>query len=496
MATATTEAPAAGDFFSGETWAGKIFSAGWIDAPVTIDITEPATGETLGTAGAGDPASVAAAAAAAAKAQPEWAATTFLERGAVLRRAASFLERELPAITEWMVRETGSLRSKSEFEVMRAIDQVHQAAALVVQPMGHTVPSWTPGRTSVARRVPVGVAGVITPWNFPLVLGMRSVAPALAVGNAVVLKSDPNSPVSGGVVIARAFEEAGLPPGVLHVLSGGAEVGEAIVTDPNVSMVSFTGSSRVGKRVGELAGARLKPAVLELGGNSPLIVLRDADIEAASSAAAWGAFLHAGQICMAVSRVLVDETIAEEYVSALAERAGRLRAGNPATEEVALGPIINEKQMQRVERIVGDSVAQGASVHAGGNRNGPFYPPTVLADVTPSMPVYAEEIFGPVAPVTTFTEEDEAIELANGTGYGLAAAVQSRSHERAARVAERLRAGMVHVNDQTVNEESPAPFGGFGISGNGGHFGGVANLEVFTKWQWLTSREQAAPFPF
>ena len=240
----------------------------------------------------------------------------------------------------------------------------------------------------------------------------------------------------------------------------------------------------------------LKRVVLELGGNSPLVVLDDADIEAASSAGAWGSFLHQGQICIAVSRHLVHESIVEEYTAALVERAQRLPVGNPATDDVALGPIINEKQVARVQRIVDETVAQGADLRAGGSHDGPFFSPTVLGRVTTEMPAYAEEIFGPVAPVIAFRDDEHAIELANGTDYGLAAAVHSASPQRAQAVADRLRAGMVHVNDQTVNEEPPAPFGGFGVSSNGGHFGGVANLELWTEWQWMTARDKAAPFPF
>jgi benzaldehyde dehydrogenase (NAD) len=268
------------------------------------------------------------------------------------------------------------------------------------------------------------------------------------------------------------------------------------VEDPNVRMISFTGSTATGRIVGETAGRGLKRTVLELGGNSPLVVLEDADIEAASSAGAWGSFLHQGQICLSVSRHLVHESILEEYTAALVERAERLPVGNPATEEVALGPLINEKQLARVRRIVDESVAQGAMVLAGGTNDGLFFKPTVLGDVTTTMPAFVEEIFGPVAPVLAFRDDEHAVELANATDYGLVAAVQSGSPERAAAIADRLRAGMVHVNDSTINEEPPAPFGGTRSSSNGGHFGGVANLELWTEWQWLTGRDKAVPFPF
>jgi benzaldehyde dehydrogenase (NAD) len=477
-------------------WSGRIFSDGWVDAPETIESSEPATGDTLATAGVGNSETVANAAASAARAQRDWAATPTGERAAVVRRAAELMERHRAELIRWLVREGGAIPPKADNEVSAAIGQFDMAASLISHPLGHLMPSAVTGRTSMARRVPIGVVGVICPWNFPLVLPARSVGPALALGNAVILKSDPNTPVSGGVLTARIFEEAGLPEGVLHVLGGGAEVGQAIVEDPNIRMISFTGSTATGRKVGETAGRRLKRMVLEMGGNSPLVVLQDADIEAASSAGAWGSFLHQGQICLSVSRHLVHESIADDYVKALAERASHLPVGNPDKEEVALGPIINEKQLRRIERIVDDSVSQGASLVAGGQHEGPFFEATVLGDVTTSMPAFTDEIFGPVAPVIRFKDDAEAVELANATDYGLAAALQSGSRPRAAAVAEQLRAGMVHVNDSTINEEPPAPFGGFGCSSNGGHFGGVANLELWTEWQWMTSRDKAEPFPF
>jgi benzaldehyde dehydrogenase (NAD) len=497
MTTGVTDRPTEDALLADEsTWSRRIYSDGWVDAPTTIESTEPATGEVLATAGAGNAEAVASAAASAARAQPEWVATPISERMAIIRRAAELLERHRPELTRWLVREGGAIPPKADNEISASIGQFEMAAALISHPLGQLLPTMVPGRTSMARRVPVGVVGVICPWNFPVVLPARSVGPALALGNAVILKSDPNTPVSGGVLLARIFEEAGLPEGVLHVMGGGAEVGQALVEDPNVRMISFTGSTATGRKVGEAAGRNLKRMVLELGGNSPLVVLEDADIEAASSAGAWGSFLHQGQICLAVSRHLVHESIADDYVKALAERASHLPVGNPDKDEVALGPIINEKQVQRVERIVEESVSQGARVVTGGGHEGPFFEPTVLSDVTDSMPAFTDEIFGPVAPVIRFKDDAEAVELANKTDYGLVAAVQSGSQHRAAAVAEQLHAGMVHVNDSTINEEPPAPFGGFGSSSNGGHFGGVANLELWTEWQWVTSREKAEPFPF
>jgi benzaldehyde dehydrogenase (NAD) len=495
-ATAVEGAEQVEDLLVEQGWTGKIFSGGWIDAPVELETLEPATGDVLGTAGAGDEEAIARAAKSAAAAQLEWAATPITERAAVVRRAGEVMERHRDELTRWLVRESGCIPGKAAVEISASIGQLDMAASLISHPLGHVLPSLTPGRSSTARRVPVGVVGVITPWNFPYVLAMRSLGPALALGNAVVLKPDLNTPVTGGVVIARLFEEAGLPEGLLHVIPGGAEVGQALAADPGLRMISFTGSTAAGRLVGETAGRTLKRVVLELGGNCPLVVLDDADIEAASSAGAWGSFLHQGQICIAVSRHLVHESIVAEYTAALAERAARLPVGNPATDEVALGPIINERQVGRVRRIIDESVAQGARLVTGGTNDGPFFAATVLGEVSTSMPAYTDEIFGPVAPITTFRDDAEAIALANGTDYGLAAAVQSGSPQRAGAIAEKLRAGMVHVNDQTVNEEPPAPFGGFGVSSNGGHFGGVTQLELWTEWQWQTTRDRATPFPF
>jgi benzaldehyde dehydrogenase (NAD) len=478
-------------------WTGKIFtSGGWIGAPATAETVEPATGRSLGTVGVADAESVAAAAAAAAHAQPDWAALPFAQRRDVMQRAAALFAEHDAEIRDWIVRESGGVPAKGDVEVGAAIGECQEAAALTSQACGVVLPSAEPGRASTARRLPVGVVGVIAPWNFPLVLAMRSVAPALALGNAVVLKSDPNTPVCGGVVVAQIFAAAGLPDGLLHVFTGGPDVGEAMTGDPNIAMISFTGSVAVGRKVGEAAGRNLKRVALELGGNNPLIVLEDADLDAAASAGAWGSFLHQGQICMAAGRHIVHESLVEEYLAKLTARAARLTAGDPAVDEVALGPIINETQAASVQRIVDESRAAGATATIGGERRGLFFPATVLRDVTREMPAWRQEIFGPVAPVTAFSTEAEAIALANDTDLGLSAAIQSASPERAWALAEQLHAGMVHINDQTVNDWPSAPFSGIGSSGNGIAFGGPASIEAFTEWHWFTSRDRGVQYPF
>jgi benzaldehyde dehydrogenase (NAD) len=497
MSTQVSETTGSEQLLAEDIWSGQLYSDGWVEGPSTIDVTEPATGNVLGDVGWGTPETIASAAASAKRAQREWAAAPFEERAEVMRRAAELLKRHHEELTQWLIREAGAVRPRAEFELaVAAMGELHEAASLPSQPHGHLLPSMAPGRTSIARRVPVGVVGVIAPWNFPVILAMRSIAPALALGNAVVLKPDPNTPVVGGVLIARLFEEAGLPEGVLHVVPGGADVGEALVSSPDVDMISFTGSTKVGRAVGELAGRHLKRVALELGGKNAYIVLADADVDAASSSGAWGTFLHQGQICMAVGRHIVHESIAEKYTEALAARASHLPVGNPDTEEVALGPIINEGQIERVQRLVDESVTAGAELVTGGKRDGPYFPATVVGAVRPSMPVYEEEIFGPVAPIITFRDDAEAIEIANDTELGLSAAIQTGSPNHGLELASALQSGMVHVNDQPVNDDPHAPFGGVGASGNGVTFGTIANWDAFTVWRWITVRDQPATYPF
>ena len=479
------------------SWQGKIYSNGWTTAHGgVLDSTEPATGAVLAQVGLADADDVAAATARAAQAQAEWAAQTGPSRAAVIRKAATVLVDNRAEFERWLVREGGAVPGKAAFEVDLVLGELWEAAALPTQPWGHLLPSSEPGRESVARRVPLGVVGVISPWNFPLILSVRAVAPALALGNAVVLKPDVQTAVSGGTLVARLFEAAGLPDGLLHVLPGDAGPGAALAEDPNVAMIAFTGSTEVGREVGATAGRTLKRVSLELGGNNALIVLDDADLEIASSAGAWGAFLHQGQVCMTAGRHIVLESVADEYLDRLAKRAQGLPVGDPFTGQVALGPLINERQRDNVHRIVEETVGAGAEVRAGGSYDGLFYQPTVLAGVTTSMPAFREEIFGPVAPVVVVRDEDEAVAVANNTEYGLVAAVQTGSPDRGRDLARRLRTGIVHINDQTLNNDAYAPFGGTGASGNGSRFGSQSSWDEFTQWQWVTFREQAHAFPF
>ncbi|MEV4808940.1 benzaldehyde dehydrogenase [Micromonospora avicenniae] len=479
------------------TWQGMLYSDGWVQAAGgTRAVLSPASREEIGRIGVANADDVARACGRAAEAQRAWAATSYLERAAVLRRAGQLFAQHAAGIGDWLVREAGSIPPKAGVETDTAAQECYEAAALASRPLGEILASAQP-RLSLARRLPVGVVGVIAPFNFPLVLAIRSVAPALALGNAVVLKPDARTAVSGGVSIARVFEEAGLPAGLLHVLPGAADAGEALVADPHVRVVSFTGSTAAGRRVGEAAARHLKRAHLELGGNSALIVLDDADLGLAVSAGAWGSFLHQGQICMTTGRHLVHESLARRYVEQLAEKADQLPVGDPAKEQVALGPIIDERQRDKIHTLVTASVEAGARLAAGGRYDGLFYRPTVLADVAPDSPAYAQEVFGPVAPVLSFSDLDEAATLAGQTEYGLSLGILSRDVTKAMALAERIPSGIVHINDQTVGDEAVAPFGGVRASGTGSRFGGAAaNIEAFTETQWLTVQGHVTRYPF
>lgn len=477
-------------------WEGKALLDGWnTTLGGRFDVIEPATGQVLHTIALANEKDIAEATRIAKAAQPAWAATPFEARAEVFRRAADLIDKNRDAIKPRFIRETGSVSPKVDFELGLAIGMLREAAAMLTQPHGLLLPS-TMNRLSIGRRIPHGVVGVIAPFNAPMALSTRAVAPALALGNTVVLKPDPQTSYAGGFIVAAALLEAGLPQGCLHVLPGGADAGEALVVDPNVSMISFTGSTQAGRRVGELASRHLKRVTLELGGKNSMIVLDDADLDVAASNVAWGSYLHQGQICMTTGRVLVQDTIAQAFIDKLAEKAEHLPVGDPASGQVALGPVINARQLQRIDGIVKDTVAAGATLRAGGRYEGLFYRPTVLTDVRPGMRSYEEEVFGPVTSVVTFSTDDEAIAINNATEYGLSCGILTQSLERAMYVAHRVNTGKVHINDQTVGDEPWVPFGGSGASGNGGRHGGPANWEEFTQWQWITMQDKAVPYPF
>lgn len=483
-------------FLDPKTWSGKLFTGSWEPGNgEKVNIHEPATGGVLGSYSSATAADVKTAAKRAAKAQREWAAVKPEDKAAIFRRAGELWNIHEEEIRNWIVKEAGSVNVKAGLEIHTASEICFVASGLPYHDIGSVMPSNNP-HWSFARRRPSGVVSVISPFNFPLILSIRSVAPALALGNAVILKPDPRTVISGGFSIARVFEEAGLPPGLLQVMPGGADVGEAVVSAPEVNVVSFTGSTNAGRKVGELASRHLKRVHLELGGNNALIVLQGADVAKAASAAAFGSFLHQGQICMTTGRHIVHSSIYDEFVEALGEKARNLPVGNPASEQVALGPIIDKGQFDRIDSLVQQSVSQGARLVAGGAGENLFYKPTVLADVTIEMAAYAQEVFGPVAPVIKFETVEEAIALASDNEYGLSLGILG-DVGTAMEIADAVPSGIIHINEQTVGDEPNIPFGGVGSSGNGSRFGGSdANIEAFTEVQWLTVRSDIAPYPF
>ncbi|MFD9004713.1 aldehyde dehydrogenase family protein [Streptomyces sp. NPDC059582] len=469
--------------------------------PATLLVSrEITTGEELGSVELSAPDRVASAGRRAAAAAPGWADTPAEERAGIVERAAGLLQARAQQAQDLLVREGGAIPGKAYFEVLAAAAEMRHGARLARESGAVDTATATatddPTRTARVTRVPLGVIGVIVPWNFPLLLGMRSVGPALALGNAVLLKPDPHTPLSGGRLFTEVFAEAGLPPGVLEVVHGDAETGAALVRAPDVAMVSFTGSTEVGREIGAACGRLLKRAVLELGGQNAFVVLDDVDVEQAAGAGSWGSFLHQGQICMSARRHLVHASIAEEYTEALARHAAALRIGDPYRSDAQLGPIIDHRQLTTVANAVEQAVAQGARLVTGGRPRPPYYPPTVLADVTEQMDVFHTEVFGPVATVTAFTDDADAVRLANTSDHGLTAAVYTGDSVRGEAVGRLLRCGVTHIGDQTVVQDAALPFGGIGASGNGSGFGGQASLEAFTRWRTLTTSTPPRTYPF
>lgn len=435
---------------------------------------------------------------AAADAQPKWAARLPGERAAILRRAADIMEARKDEIVTWLIKEAGSTRLKANVEWDSARAITLEAASAPYRVQGKILPSDIPGKENRVYRQPVGVVGVISPWNFPMHLSNRSVAPALAVGNAVVIKPASDTPVTGGLLLAKIYEEAGVPPGVLNVVVGpGNLIGDAFVLHPIPRVISFTGSTPVGRHIAELAAKSpmLKRVALELGGNSPFIILDDADVDLAVNAAVFGKFLHQGQICMITNRLIVDAQIYDRFVERFSARVRALKIGNPNDETTAIGPIINKSQFDGLVKHIENARSSGARQTAGGNPQGLLLPPHVFADVTPQMQVAQDEMFGPVVSIIKVTGEEEAIRVANDTEYGLSSAVFSGNVERGVRVALQVKAGMTHVNDQPVNDLPNCPFGGEKNSGLG-RFGGDWIIEEFTTDHWVSVQHAPRQYPF
>ena len=460
--------------------------------------SNPYNGETLVEIKQATKAQLDTAYEAAQDAQKEWAQTLPAERAALLYKVVDILDNRQDEIVDWLIKESGSTRIKAmvEFNVARAITL--EAATFPNRVHGEIRPSNTPGKENFVYREPIGVVAVISPWNFPFHLTQRSIAPAIALGNAVVLKPASDTPVTGGLLLAKIFEEAGLPKGLLNVVVGaGNAIGDAIVTHDTPSVVSFTGSTPVGKHIGELAhsGDYIKPLALELGGNNPFVVLKDADIDNAVKAAVFGKFLHQGQICIAINRIIVEDDIYDEFVERFHTHVKTLKIGDPSKEETAIGPIINEKQLKSLQDKIAKAQEQGAKMILSGDIKGQVVPPHIFTEVTADMDLFRNEIFGPLVGIVRAKDETEALKLANDTEYGLSSSVFTKDMEKGLRFARGIRAGMTHINDITVNDESIAPFGGEKNSGIG-RFNGEWVLEEMTRTHWVSYQHKPRDYAF
>jgi len=480
--------------------AKQLIGGEWVDAAngKTFEDADPFTGEVVLTAPAGGAADANAAIDAASAAFESWRATPPAERQRVFLAAADILEQRRDEIVSMLARETGSTFGFGMFQSFFVPNLFRQAAALAYAPLGEIIPSDT-GAFAMGIRRPVGVVGAFAPWNAALILSARSIAAPLALGNTVVLKPSEWSPWSGGLVWGEIFGAAGLPDGVLNVVThapGDAEpVAAALIEHPAVRRLNFTGSSAVGRIIAEAAGRRLKRVVLELGGYNPLIVLADADLEYAVNASAFGSFLHQGQICMSTRRIVVERTIADEFTARLVEKAAGLKTGDPKEHDTIIGPLINAQALDMVKTRVEQAVAAGATVLAGGEADGPCYRATLLANVPHDSEFAQHETFGPIASIEVVDDADQAVERANATAYGLSAGIITGDRERGFALAQRIDSGIVHINDQTVADEPQMPFGGVKDSGFG-RFGGQAVVDEFTELRWVTMHDGGHPFPF
>lgn len=428
----------------------------------------------------------------AARAFGDWAATSPYERRAILNRAADQLLERTEDFCAVITAETGGTHGWGAFNCQFAATILREAASMTTQHGGEVIPADQPGSMSMTVRQPCGVVLSIAPWNAPVILGVRAIATPLACGNSVILKASELCPGTHNL-IGEVMRDAGMPPGVLSVIHSTPgdvqEIVEAIVSHDAVRRINFTGSTRVGRIVAEIAARHLKRCLLELGGKAPIIVLDDADLERAVDAAAYGAFINQGQVCISTDRVLADEEIAEEFVARLAARAISLHASDPVDPDCRIGAMINEQSASRIKGLVDDAVLRGAELVAGGRQEGVFVDPVVLDRVTPSMRIFYEETFGPVASVIRFSGAEEAISIANDTEYGLGAAVYGRDLNRALAIAKRIETGICHINATTLYDEPQMPFGGMKSSGYG-RFGGKAGIEEFTELRWISMRSE------
>jgi len=473
----------------------------WVDAAdgKAFDDVNPHTGQVFARVAGGGEADAHRAVDAAAAAFPGWSATPPAARAMHFLKAADILERRTEEIAGILTEETGATFGWAMFQCSLTPGMLREAAAQVHMVTGQIIPADLPGAFFMVLRQPVGVVVGIAPWNAPLILSLRAVAFPMAYGNTTVLKPSSEAPISGGLVYAEIFEEAGLPAGVLNVLSSApgfaGEVGDVLIADPRVRRISFTGSTEVGREVAKKAGENLKRVALELGGSDPLLILRDADVEYAVNAATFGRFLHQGQICMSVKRIIVEKPVADEFIEKFVAKVSGLKVGDPKEHDTIIGPLINQTQLDLLRGQVDEAIERGAKVLCGGKFEGLSYWPTVLTDVKEDMRVCQEEVFGPVVPVIVVEDEEEALRVANNSPFGLSSGIITGDFGKGLAIAERLETGMVHINDSSVHDEPQVPFGGVKDSGWGRH-GGLAALEEFTELRWVTMQRTPRQYPF
>ena len=465
----------------------------------TFERRNPLDGSVATRAPAATPADAIMAVEAAAEAFKTWSETGPGERRALLMKAAEKLEAKTPQFVEAVMAETGATGMWAGFNVFLAAGMLREAAALTTQISGEVIPSDIPGSLALAVRQPAGVVLGIAPWNAPIILGVRAVAVPLACGNTVILKGSELCPRTHQLII-ESFQEAGFPPGVVNYITNApadaAAVVEAMVAHPAVRRVNFTGSTKVGRLIAMTCAKYLKPAVLELGGKAPLLVLDDADLDDAVNGAAFGCFANSGQICMSTERIIVDQKVADEFVARFAKKTKSLPLGDPRKPApVVLGSVIGMATVERCNALIDDALALGATLVCGGRADSTLMPATLLDHVTPAMKIYREETFGPVKCIVRVNGVEQAIACANDNEYGLSAAVFGRDIARAMQVARRIDSGICHINGPTVHDEAQMPFGG--VKGSGiGRFGGKAGIHEFTELRWMTIQTTPRQYPF
>ncbi|MEM6460745.1 MAG: aldehyde dehydrogenase family protein [Pseudomonadota bacterium] len=476
---------------------GLYIGGQWVQTAQHFDDINPSDGSVFAQVPDGGRAETRAAIDAAQTAFPGWSDLMYTERAHFMLKIADVLERRKMDYVSAAMAEGGGWFGKGMFESGYVPEVFRAAAAMCYNAVGEVLPS-DHGKVSLVQRVPMGVVGVISPWNMPGILTSRGFAFPLAAGNTIVLKPSEDTAYAGGLFFAEVCEEAGLPPGVFNVITCSreqvGEMGDELVEHPLVKGISFTGSTPVGRQIAAKAGAHLKKACVELGGKDSLIVLEDADMDRATSAASFGAFMHQGQICMSVEKVLVQDSIYSDFLNAFVGRAAKLKTGDTANKDNVIGPLINGRQVERVKAQIEDALKKGAKAVLGGGIHDNFVEPTILTNVTPDMAVWQDETFGPVAVVVPFKTDAQAIALNNDTEYGLSAGIITQNENRALDIARQLETGMCHVNCSPVNDEPHVPFGGTKASGVGKH-GGRWSMETFTETRWITLDRGQRPYP-